>query len=144
MNAEEMTTHIHDAEVLAAIRSVETRSSGEVRVFITNRSIAEPLKEARAAFTRLRMDQTARRNAALVFLAPRSRQFALVGDEGLHQYCGEAFWNSCAEDLAAGFHAGDYTGALIRVIERIGAVLARHFPPQENDHQELPDDVVRE
>jgi len=144
MNAEQMISHIRDEAVLAAIRAVESRSSGEVRVFITNRGVDDPTADAWAAFAKLKMQRTAQRNAALVFIAPNARKFAIVGDEGLHRHCAEGFWNQLAEQLAGGFRKEDYTGALIRVIEQIGNVLAQHFPPQRDDHNELPDEIVRE
>ena len=144
MNAEEMISHIHDDAVLAAIRAAESRSSGEIRVFITNRGVDNPTAAAWAAFAQLKLQNTAQRNAALVFIAPSARKFAIVGDEGLHRHCAAGFWNQLADELAGGFRTEDYTGALIRVIEQIGEVLARHFPPQRDDRNELPDEIVRE
>lgn len=144
MNAEQMISHIHDETVLAAIREVESHSSGEIRVFITNRSVDDPAVDAWAAFAKLQMQRTAQRNAALVFIAPNARRFAIVGDEGLHRHCKEGFWSQLADELAGGFRKENYTGALIRVIEQIGAVLAQHFPSQRNDRNELPDEIVRE
>jgi len=144
MNAEEMISHVHDEAVIAAIRAAESRSSGEIRVFVTNRGVVDPAADAWAVFAKLKMHHTARRNAALVFIAPNARRFAIVGDEGLHRHCEEGFWNQLADELAGGFRKENYTGALIRVIEQIGAVLARHFPPQPDDGNELPDEIVRE
>ena len=144
MNADEMITQIRDDAVLAAIRVVEAQSSGEVRVFITSRPVEDSIREAWVAFAKLKMQETAQRNAALVFIAPVARKFAIIGDEGLHRQCAEAFWADLATELAAGFRDGDYTGALTNVIQRIGEVLALHFPPQAHDRNELPDDIVRE
>ncbi|MBK8093455.1 MAG: TPM domain-containing protein [Verrucomicrobiaceae bacterium] len=144
MNADEMITHIRDEAVLAAIRDAESRSSGEIRVLITNRSVTDAVRGAWEAFARLKMHQTARRNAALIFIAPTARKFAIIGDEALHQHCTPGFWNHLATELSTGFRTGDYTGALIRVIQQIGDVLATHFPSQPTDHNELPDEIVRE
>lgn len=144
MNADEMISKISDEAVQAAIRLAESRSSGEVRVFVTNRRIEDPVAEAWKTFVTLQMHQTRQRNAALVFIAPNSRKFAIVGDEGLHQHCKEGFWNHLADNLASGFRKGDYTGEIVRVIEEIGKVLAHRFPYVHDDRNELPDDIVRE
>lgn len=143
MNADEMITHIRDEAVLTAIRDAESRSSGEIRVFITNRSVTDAVRGAWEAFARQKMHQTARRNAALIFIAPNARKFAIIGDEALHQHCTPGFWDHLATELSTGFRAGDYTGALIRIITEIGSVLEKHFPPQDGTN-ELPDEIVRE
>jgi uncharacterized membrane protein len=144
MNADEMITQIRDEAVFAAIRDVETHSSGEVRVFITSRPVEDSIRDAWAAFAKLKMQETRQRNAALVFIAPVARKFAIIGDEGLNRHCPEVFWSELASGLAAGFREGAYTEALTNVIQRIGEVLALHFPPHAHDHNELPDDIVRE
>ncbi len=143
MNADEMISHLRDDAVLAAIRAAESRSSGEVRVFVTNRCIDDPVAEAWRAFAKLQMHRTRQRNAALVFIAPNARKFAIVGDEGIHRHCKEGFWNHLADELAAGFRKSEYTDAIVCVIEEIGEVLARHFPHTDDDRNELPDDIVR-
>ena len=144
MNADEMISLLRDEAVLAAIRVAESNSSGEVRVFVTTRRVHDPVAEAWTAFAKLQMQQTRQRNAVLVLIAPNSRTFVIVGDEGIHQYCKEGVWNHLVDELAAGFRKGEYTDAIVRVIEEIGEVLARHFPYTDDDHNELPDDIVRE
>lgn len=144
MKPDEMLSHIDDASVIAAIHAVESRSGGEVRVCITGRSVDDPVFEAWQAFARLKMNRTRQRNAALVFIAPETRKFAIVGDEGLHRHCAADFWNQLAEELADGFRKEDYTGALTRVIDSIGGVLSLHFPPQRDGSDELPNEIVRE
>lgn len=144
MNADEMISKISDEAVQAAIRLAESRSSGEVRVVVTNRRIDDPEPEAWKAFAKLQMHQTRQRNAALIFLAPSARKFAIVGDEGIHRHCKEGFWNHLADELGTGFRKGEYTDAIVRVIEELGEVLARHFPCAHDDRNELPDDIVEE
>lgn len=144
MNADEMISHLRDEAVLVAIRGAESSSSGEVRVFVTNRRVHDPVADAWKAFAKLQMQHTRQRNAVLVFIAPNSRTFAIVGDEDIHQYCKDGVWNHLADELTAGFRQGEYTNAIVRVIEEIGKVLARHFPFTDDDHNELPDDIVRE
>ncbi|MDI1314255.1 TPM domain-containing protein [Prosthecobacter sp.] len=130
--------------MIRAIQSAEARTSGELRVFVTDKIVEDPMAEAWKTFAGLNMQGTAQRNAVLIFVAPKARKFAIVADEGMHHLCNEAFWNQLAQQLSEGFKAGDYTGALVRVIEAIGRALLAHFPRLENDANELPDEVLRD
>ena len=87
------------------------------------------------------MTQTRHRNGVLIFLAPRSRTFAVIGDTGVHEKCGDSFWRELADAMSEYFKRGDFTAGLVHGIERAGALLAEHFPPAAGDRNELPDDI---
>jgi uncharacterized membrane protein len=91
------------------------------------------------------MTQTAERNGVLFFVAPASRRFAVLGDTGIHERCGGAFWPTAAEAMAVEFRAGRFTEGILAGIAAVAAELARHFPrsPGDNDRNELPDTVSR-
>ncbi len=144
MNANQFIATIADQQVIQAIQSAEAQTSGELRVFVTDKIIQDPIAEAWKTFARLNMHDTAQRNAVLIFVGPKARKFAIVADEGIHHFCKEAFWNQLAHQLSEGFKAGDYTGSLVRLIEDIGRALAAHFPRLGNDENELPDKVLRD
>jgi len=74
--------------------------------------------------------------------APRSRQFAIVGDSGVHEKCGDAFWQDVSAQLGAALRQGDYTAALIQTVRQVGDLLAAHFPPVPGDGNELPDAII--
>ena len=89
------------------------------------------------------MTGTRERNAVLLFIAPRSQTFAIVGDSGLHDRCGDEFWSDIRDTLAPEFAAGDYNEAIIHGIHRVARRLAEHFPRRDDDQNELDDSVVR-
>jgi uncharacterized membrane protein len=129
--------------VEAAIRAAEARSSGEIRVAISRFYFWGNVRRAAdAAFVRLHMDRTRHRNGVLLFVAPRLRRFAVVGDVGIHGHVTPAFWNDLADDLGAAFRSGEMTGGLERAVALIGDRLAQHFPPEPDNPNELPDQVV--
>jgi len=130
----------HD-RIVAAIQSAEQRTSGEIRVAIARRPTEDPLSDARKHFERLEMHRTAARNGVLIFVAPRSRNFAVIGDTGVHEKCGDGFWTGLADAMTRQFQAGDFEAAIILGVERTGELLAAHFPPSGSDQNELPDDV---
>jgi uncharacterized membrane protein len=130
----------HD-RVTAAIQAAERLTSGEIRVLLARHQVADPVATARKHFERLGMTSTAERNGVLIFLAPRSRNFAVLGDTGVHAKCGDAFWRELAAAMTGLFKRDDFTGGLVHGIEKAGGLLAAHFPRQPGDRNELADDV---
>ncbi len=126
----------------AAIRDAEARTSGEIRVLISHRAAPDPVAAAQRAFVRLGMERTRERNAVLLFVAPVSRTFAIVGDEGVHAKCGDAFWRELAGAMAGHFKRDAFTEGLVHGIARAGELLAAHFPRRADDRNELPDGVA--
>ncbi|HTL67021.1 MAG TPA: TPM domain-containing protein [Lacunisphaera sp.] len=127
-----------------AIHQAELVTSGEIRVVVTRRRVEDAVAAARAEFARLRLHQTRQRNAILLFVAPASQAFAVIGDEGVHTKCGDTFWSEVASAMQGHFRAGQHTAALIEGIERAGRLLGEHFPRQPDDVDELPNQVVED
>ena len=117
----------HD-RVLAALQAAERKTSGQIRVVLARHRTKDPLGAAQGHFQRLGLGASPQRNAVLIFVAARSRKFAIVGDRGIHEQCGEAFWREVTAAMADFFKRGDFTGGLVHGIERAGELLAAHFP----------------
>lgn len=136
------------AAVVAAIAAAEKKTSGELRVYVTRLEVPDALAAARAHFFELKMDGTAERNAALILFAPRVRKFAVFGDQGIHEKCGDDFWHGVSATMREKLRAGDFTGAVVEAVETIGAALATHFPPRKDGDadrgNELPNEVVED
>jgi uncharacterized membrane protein len=132
--------------IVKAIGEAEGRSRGEVRVHVSAVAVDDPQPAAARQFEALGMTKTAERNGVLVFVAPRSQSFAVVGDSGIHARCGPDFWNDVAAAMEADFRAGRYTDGIVKGVARIGDVLAVHFPRSEGgvDANELPDEVTED
>ena len=132
----------HD-RITNAIKAAEAATSGQIRVFLQRGKFEEDaLVRARQKFARLGMDKTAERNAVLIFVAPRAQKFAVVGDEGVHQKCGDQFWNDLVARMRGHFLREDFTQALVEAIESTGALLAKYFPRTGPAPNELPDEIV--
>ena len=131
----------HD-QIAAAIAEAERTTSGEIRVFIAHQRVTDALAAARMQFLRLAMTKTRQRNAVLLFLAPRTRHFAVWGDQGVHEKCGDDFWREIVSAATARLGQGNFSEAVIGAVQRTGEVLARHFPREPDDRNELPDAVV--
>lgn len=142
MNHREFISQLEENRIVAAIAAAEARSSGEIRVYISHRERHDALVFARKRFQELGMAKTKNRNAVLIYLVPRTQQFAVVGDTGIHQKCGNAFWQALTAGMAQQMKAGRFTEAIVGAIHEIGAVLAQHFPPDGENRNELPDTLA--
>ena len=144
MKAREFLSQLQHDDIVAALRAAEEKTSGEIRVFVSRKSVAEPVPVAQAHFLKLRMDQTRHRNAVLIFVAPRTHKFAVIGDAGVHAQCGDVFWRELSEEMAGHFRKSEFTSGIVHGIRKAGELLARHFPPSPGDQNELSDDVAHD
>lgn len=129
--------------IVAAIAAAESRSRAEVRVHISNEAVADIQKAATDQFEKMGMTATRERNGVLIFVAPRSQRFAVIGDSGIHQSCGPSFWRDVAAAMEEDFRAGRFTDGILKGLARCGDALATYFPRQEGvaDVNELKDEV---
>ena len=130
----------HD-RVNAAIVAAEARTSGRIRVLVARHRAPRPVAAAETHFKRLGVARLPQRNGVLIFVAPRSRTFAVIGDQGVHEKCGEAFWRELAAAMTGYFKKGDFTDGLVHGIDRAGALLAEHFPAEGGPAAPPPDAV---
>jgi uncharacterized membrane protein len=144
MEAKRFINQLNDGKIVAAIAEAESGTSGEIRVFVTEHEAADALKEARTQFTRMGMEKTAERNGVLIYVAPKSQTFAVVGDAGVHAKCGENFWDATAAKMQTSFKEEKFVEGLIEGIRSVGEILGRHFPRKGDDWNELPDSVERD
>jgi uncharacterized membrane protein len=74
-------------------------------------------------------------------VAPKSRNFAVLGDSGIHEKCGAEFWEGVAAAMKGCFQAGKFTDGIVAAVEAVGERLAAHFPVAANDRDELPNEI---
>ena len=143
MRTREFLTKLEHDRIVAAIREAESKTSGEIRVVIQRGKLkSDPLVAAQKKFHRLGMHKTRERNAVLVFVAPRVHKFAVVGDNAIHERCGNEFWQRVVETMRVHFRNEKFNDALIDAINEVGKVLAGHFPRTSASANELPDEII--
>lgn len=142
MRTKEFLNKLEHDQIVRAIRDAEAKTSGEIRVFIQRGKLeVDPLIAARKKFQKLGMHKMPQRNAILIFVAPRAHKFAVVGDEAIHDKCGEPFWQRLVDSMREHFRNERFSPALVEAIEEAGKALASHFPGKSAPNQ-LPDEVV--
>jgi uncharacterized membrane protein len=146
MDPKDFLDHVQDERIVAAIRAAEARSRGEIRVHVTQEAVGDAQAAAAFLFEKLGMTRTAERNGVLIYVAPRTRAFAVIGDRGVNERCGPDFWLEVASAMSEEFRAGRFTEGIVRGVERAGEVLARLFPREagRSDANELEDAVSRD
>ena len=132
----------HD-RIVAAIKRAEAESSGQIRVFVQRGELeGDPALAAQKKFQKLRMHATKDRNSVLIFVAPRARKFAVIGDEAVHKKCGDEFWQRLVDGMRAHFQKENFTDALVEAIDETGKLLAGHFPRKSTTENDFPDGIV--
>jgi len=136
-----------DAEntrIVEAIKSSEQLTSGEIRIYIESKNpLVSTIDRASEIFFNLKMQETAQRNAVLLYLAYKDKEVAIFGDEGIHQQVGTEFWNNQVKQMVMLFKENNLTEGIVKCITEVGHVLVEKFPHQGiMDKNELPDEIV--
>lgn len=140
---EDFLSKSEEIEIVNAIQIAENNTSGEIRIHIEKKTSLAPLDRAKEVFSMLEMEKTQNRNAVLVYVAVKTKQFAIYGDEGIHNKVSDDFWNSTKDIMQPLFAAGNQKDALVQGVLKIGEQLKQYFPFLENDQNELPNEISK-
>src|SRR6266403_5077839 len=129
MRTKEFLSKLEHDRIVQAIQEAETKTTAQIRVYIQRGKLnGDPLIAAQKKFQRLGIHKTSERNAVLIFVAPRAHKFAIVGDQAIHEKCGEQFWQHIVDGMQVHFQNEKFSHALTEAINEVGKVLATHFP----------------
>ncbi|MEO8440175.1 MAG: TPM domain-containing protein [Spartobacteria bacterium] len=141
MRTKDFVAKLEHERIVEAIAAAEKTTSGEIRVFVQRGEIADPVAAAREQFEKLGMTATGERNGVLIFVAPRSQKYAVIGDAGIHQRVEAEYWQGLVEGMRKHFRAAHFTDAVLEAIAQTGVLLSQHFPRRPGDRNELPNTV---
>jgi putative membrane protein len=82
------------------------------------------------------------RSGVLIFMSYLEREVRIIADVGISAKISNDLWGLIAEDFAAGIGREDTEAAFIRAVERCGELLARHFPAQKSNPDELGNHLI--
>ncbi|GLB47675.1 TPM domain-containing protein [Neptunitalea lumnitzerae] len=132
-----------EKEVIDAIKEAELNTSGEIRVHI-EKGTDTPLEErAKEVFELLEMHKTQLKNGVLVYIAIEKHSFYICGDEGINTLVADNFWDSTKEIMLQNFKQGLFKEGIVAGILKAGEQLKVHFPYQDDDINELPDEISK-
>ena len=128
-------------KIVDAIKEAELNTSGEIRLHVEGRCREEVLDHAAWVFEKLGMHKTELRNGVLFYLAVDDHQFAILGDAGINSRVSASFWDQITEEVILAFKSGKFAEGLAAGIRMAGQQLKEHFPYQNDDVNELPDEI---
>lgn len=140
---EDFLTAEQEQTIIKAIKTAEKNTSGEIRVHIEKETEKPPFEKALEVFYTLKMDKTEQRNGVLLYIAVESKQFAILGDEGINAKVPANFWDLEKELIRSNFKKGEYTKGIKLAILEVGEKLKEFFPYQSNDINELSDEISK-
>lgn len=140
---EDFLTKAEEAEIVEAIRLAEKNTSGEIRVHLEKETSIAPIERAVEVFHELQMDQTQQRNGVIIYVAVKSKQFAIYGDQGINAKVADDFWNCTKDIMVEHFKNGRNKQALVDGIYNAGQQLKKHFPYQSDDTNELSNEISK-
>ena len=127
--------------IVAAIAAAEMQTSGEIRVHIEPRCKGHVLARAAEVFSKLEMHKTAKRNGVLIYLAYDDKRFAIIGDKGINDVVPDDFWDSTKEEMSKYFKEGQFQAGVIHGINESAKHLAKYFPYDAGDINELSNEI---
>ena len=140
---EEFLTKAEEQEIVEAIGIAEKNTSGEIRVHIEKENAIAPLDRAMEVFRSLNMENTQERNGVIIYVAVKSKNFAIYGDKGINEKVADDFWDSTKDAMANQFQNGNFKQGLIEGILNAGEQLKTHYPYKDNDSNELTNEISK-
>jgi putative membrane protein len=86
--------------------------------------------------------RTAARTGVLIYLSMREHRAEVLADSTIAGKVDADVWADALEALLAQVRSGHVAGGMCAAIERVGAVLAEHFPRSADDLNEVPDRLI--
>ena len=120
-------TKAERAEIAHAIAKAEDGTSGRIAVRVIPDRSVDAFERAKREFGQLKLHRYEPRNGALILVAPKARQFAIIGDKELHERVGYAFWNDLVKESQPYFARGDTQAGILYAVARIGEALRQNF-----------------
>ncbi len=127
-----------------AIHKAEKETCGQIILYVESKNyLLDPVERAKEIFADLKLKQTKKSNAVLIYIAIKHRELALFADEGIYREVGTAFWENAVKEMISHFKGDNIVRGIENCIEQIGQTLKEKFPYDPlTDCNELPDDIV--
>lgn len=82
------------------------------------------------------------RTGILIYLSLRERRAEIVADEAIATRVDPEVWGEAMAAMLEHVRDERVADGMIAAIERVGAIVAEHFPRAEDDQNELPDRLI--
>jgi putative membrane protein len=128
------------AQLIVFLVAALAFSWSPVRILLVPRAIrrARAHRAALEQFVLRGISRTRNRCGILIFVSVAEHYARIIADEGVAQKVHPAEWQAAIDALTSQIGEGHIAAGFIAAIERCGAVLAEHAPP-DGSANELPD-----
>ena len=99
-------------------------------------------RRAIAIFQAAAAGRTAGKTGILIYLSMAERRAEIIADEAILKVTDEHTWGEAMHALIADVREGRPGDGIVAAIERVGTVLAEHFPRSADDKNEIPDKLI--
>lgn len=86
--------------------------------------------------------RTTGRTGILIYLSMAERRAEIIADEAILKVTDEHTWGEAMTALITDVRRGRPADGIVAAIERVGGVLAEHFPRAADDVNEIPDTLI--
>ena len=86
--------------------------------------------------------RTAGRAGILIYLSMAERRAEIIGDDAITKVTTPETWGDAMAALLVEVKDGKVGDGIVAAVERVGTVLAEHFPRSEGDINEIPDKLI--
>lgn len=164
MNLKRLTKHLFTTEssvkkhfsdhslgiIKAAIDAAEKNHRGEIR-FAIEAALApaqilrdlSPRERALEIFSQLRVWDTEYNSGVLIYVLFADSAVEIVADRGIHDKTAKnPCWEKIIKDMEQAFASSDFEAGIIEGIEAVAKELITHFPADDHNPDELPNEVI--
>jgi uncharacterized membrane protein len=134
-------------KIESAIQASETTHDGELRFVVEAGLPLGFLKHktryrAESLFSELKVWDTEHNSGVLIYVQLVDRRIEIVADRGIAAKVPQSEWDAVCRTMESAFKKKNYLEGSLLAIADITKLLARHFPPQGRNPNELPDKPV--
>jgi putative membrane protein len=120
------------------------RLDAVMRLFLTDREReAKVYDRALHAFYQHALHATRESTGILILASLLERRVQIIADRGIHDKVGDATWRKAAEALTLALKEGHVADGFCDAIAICGEALARHFPADADNPNELADRPIQ-
>jgi uncharacterized membrane protein len=141
MRIRHFLNRVEHERVHQAIQKAERGTSGRIVVYLSHHWTRDALGAAHKAFVKLKLETPTEKTGLLIFLAPKTQKFAVVGGTALHEKLGQAWWDRLAGIITGHFKEGRFTDGLLAAVEEASQALQIHFPEMRTRYS-AQDDII--
>lgn len=142
---------MENQEVLSAldvieqsVKLAELDTTAEFKVHLELHCQGDVRKRAGKIFKQLRLFETTRRNAVLIYAAVETRKFHIIFDEGILSVFDPEISVKAKHMLINRLRDNEVIEGISEVIEYLGQELGKYFPYTPCDANELDDEISME